>query len=173
MTKMTSAFANKVLRKLKEDKSYWVNKENDGYTYIAAADEEPVIPDYDYADVAGKIAAIDDQVVKIKHALNVTNATNKVAVGENEMTVDEILVKMSQLSRRKYTLDSMRKLEPKTRINSGAYSSRKTTPEYRYINYDLELIKSEYERIDSEISQMQLSLDKYNQTVEFDVDIDL
>ncbi len=65
----------------------------------------------------------------------------------------------------------MRKKEPKTRINSGFYAARKTAPEYEYINYDLELVKREYERIDGEISEMQIALDKYNQTVEFDVDI--
>lgn len=80
MTRMTSAFANKVLRKLNEDKVYWMKKEEGSCTYIAAADEEPVIPEYDYAEVAAKIESIDSLVVKIKHALNVTNTTNKVSV---------------------------------------------------------------------------------------------
>ena len=87
------------------------------------------------------------------------------------MTVDTILVKMAQLNRRKATLDNMRKQQPKSRINSGFYSSRKTAPEYQYVNYDIDLIKREYERIDAEISAMQIALDRYNQTVEFDVDI--
>ncbi len=51
------------------------------------------------------------------------------------------------------------------------YSERKSAPEYQYINYDLDLIKREYEQIDVEVSAMQIALDKYNQTVEFDVDI--
>ena len=51
------------------------------------------------------------------------------------------------------------------------YAARKTSPEYQYINYDLELIKKEYEQIDTEIAQMQTALDKYNQIVEFDVEI--
>lgn len=45
---MTSAYANKVLRTLQEDKEFWLNKEREGYVYVAALDEEPVIPDYDY-----------------------------------------------------------------------------------------------------------------------------
>ncbi|MCR4947154.1 MAG: hypothetical protein K5929_09470 [Lachnospiraceae bacterium] len=171
MTKMTSAYANKVLRKLAEDKEYWLNREHEGYLYVAALDEEPVIPEYDYNEVAENIAKIDEKVVKIKHAINVSNSTNTVAVGETEMTVDTILVKMAQLNRRKATLDNMRKQQPKSRINSGFYSSRKTAPEYQYVNYDIDLIKREYERIDAEISAMQIALDRYNQTVEFDVDI--
>ena len=171
MTKMTSAYANKVLRKLGEDKEFWRSKEQEGHKYVAALDEEPVIPEYDYEKVAKNIAEIDEQIVKIKHALNVSNCTNEVQVGDRKMTVDTILVRMAQLNMRKAILDEMRKKEPKTRINSGFYSTRKTAPEYEYINYDLELVKKEYERIDSEVSEMQIALDKYNQTVEFDVEI--
>ena len=43
-------------------------------------------------------------------------------------------------------------------------------PEYQYINYDLQLVKDEYERVDAEIAAMQIALDKYNQTVEFEVE---
>ena len=171
MTMMTSAYANKVLRKLTEDKEYWRRKENEGCTYVAAIDEEPVIPDYDYEKVAAEITAIDEKILKIKHAINSNNATNKVAVGNAEMTIDEILVKMAQLSKRKAVLDNLRKREPKTRINSGLYSSRKTAPEYEYVNYDIELVKKEYERIDAEIAAMQIALDKYNQTFEFEVPV--
>ena len=171
MTMMTSAYANKVLRKLTEDKEYWRRKENEGCTYVAAIDEEPVIPDYDYEKVAAEITAIDEKILKIKHAININNATNKVAVGDAEMTIDEILVKMAQLSKRKAVLDNLRKRETKTRINSGLYSSRKTAPEYEYVNYDIELVKKEYERIDAEIAAMQIALDKYNQTFEFEVPV--
>ena len=171
MTMMTSAYANKVFRKLTEDKEYWRRKENEGCTYVAAIDEEPVIPDYDYEKVAAEITAIDEKILKIKHAININNATNKVAVGDAEMTIDEILVKMAQLSKRKAVLDNLRKREPKTRINSGLYSSRKTAPEYEYVNYDIELVKKEYERIDAEIAAMQIALDKYNQTFEFEVPV--
>ncbi len=62
-------------------------------------------------------------------------------------------------------------LENSTRIRSSGVPRRKTAPEYQYINYDLDLIKREYEQIDAEVSAMQIALDKYNQTVEFDVDI--
>ncbi|MCR5486202.1 MAG: hypothetical protein K6F35_01590 [Lachnospiraceae bacterium] len=171
MTKMTSAYANKMLRKLNEDKEFWRSKEKEGCLYVAALDEEPVIPEYDYEEVSKNIAEIDARIVKIKHAINVTNCTNEIQVGGARMTIDMILVKMAQLNRRKLTLDAMRKQQPKTRISSGVYSARKTAPEYQYINYDLDLIKREYEQIDAEVSAMQIALDKYNQTVEFDVDI--
>ena len=119
MKKMTSAYANKLLRKLGEDKDFWHEKEQEGYLYIAALDEEPIIPDYNYEEVAKNIADIDEQIAKIKHAINVTNCTNTVTVGGEQMTIDTILVRMAQFNRRKSVLDRMRKQQPKARINSG------------------------------------------------------
>lgn len=171
MKKMTSAYANKVLRKLQEDKEFWLSKEREGYAYVAALDEEPVIPDYDYRTVADNISEIDEQMAVIKHTINVVNATNEIPVGDKKMSIDTILVKMAQLNKRKNILDRMRKMQPKTRINSGVYTARKTSPEYQYINFDLELIKKEYEEIDAEIAMMQIGLDKFNQTYEFEVEI--
>lgn len=65
----------------------------------------------------------------------------------------------------------MRKQLPKSRQEQHSYTSRNTVPEYRYINYDLELIKQEYENVSKTIMEMQMALDKYNQTVQFEVDI--
>ena len=167
--KMTSAIANKMLKKLNEDKEFWWRKEAEGRFYVAALDEEPVIPEYDYEKIAKTIAEIDEKIVRIKHAINVANLTNEIAVGEQMLTVDQILVKMAQLNRRKMVLDQMRKQEPKVRISSGAFNARKTAPEYQYINYELDVVKRDYERIDEEIAAMQIALDKYNQTYEFEV----
>ena len=171
MTKMTSAYANKLLKKLAEDKNFWMQKESEGCTYVAALDEEPLIPDYDYAEVAKKLEEIDEMTVKIKHAINISNCSNKVTVGTEEMTVDQILVKMAQLSNRRCRLDNMRRRQPKTRINSGAYNTKKTAPEFQYTNYDIERVQKDYDAVNEEIQTMQLALDKYNQTVEFEVDI--
>ena len=170
MQKMTSAYANKMLKSLEEDKAFWVNKEETSSTYVAAVNEEPVVPDYDYSQVAATIAEIDEKIAVIKHALNVSNATARVQVGDTELCVDTILIRMAQLNKRKAVLDRMRKQLPKAR-EEQAYAPRNAVPEYRYINYDLELIKQEYERISQIIMEMQIALDKYNQTVEFEVQI--
>ena len=171
MRKMTSAYANKMLRSLEEDKSYWVNKEASSNMYTAAVNEEPVIPEYDYSEVAAQIEAIDEKICIIKHAVNANNAAARVKVGEREMSVDMILIRMAQLNKRKAVLDYMRKQLPKSREEQQSYLSRKAVPEYRYINYDLALIKREYERVSETIMEMQMALDLYNQTVLFDVEI--
>ena len=120
--------------------------------------------------VANTIDEIDRKIVTIKHALNLTNATAKVQVGEQEMSIDSILVRMAQLNKRKAVLD-MRKRLPKTRVYGSAFSSSGSAPEYKYINYDPELIRQEYDRISNTIMDMQIALDRYNQTVLFEVDI--
>ena len=171
MQTMTSAYANKMLRSLEEDKAFWANKEATACTYVAAINEEPVVPEYDYAEVAVTIAEIDEKIAIIKHALNVTNATARVQVGDAEMSIDTILIKMAQLNKRKAVLDVMRKQLPKARVEQHAYMSRNAVPEYKFINYDLELIKKEYENVSVKIMEMQMALDKYNQTVQFEVDI--
>lgn len=171
MQTMTSAYANKMLKSLEEDKVFWVNKEAASSTYVASINEEPVVPEYDYTEVAATIVALDEKIAIIKHALNVTNATAKVQVGDTEMSIDTILIKMAQLNKRKSVLDQMRKQLPKTREEQHSYMSRNAVPEYRYINYDLELIKKEHEAVSKTIMEMQMALDKYNQTVQFEVDI--
>ena len=172
MQMMTSAYANKVLKKLENDKEYYLKKESDGYVYRASLGEEPVVPEYDYEEISSKIAEIDEQILRIKHSVNVSNASNKVMVGENEMTIDMLLVRMAQLNNRRQMLDVMRKLQPKSRVNDTYYGSKnKPAPEYEYINFDLNRVQADYDVIDQEIAKMQLALDKYNQTVEFEVDM--
>ncbi len=41
----------------------------------------------------------------------------------------------------------------------------------RYTNYDPELVKRDYECISGEIMEMQIALDRYNQTFLFEADI--
>lgn len=170
MQKMTSAYANKMIKSLEEDKAFWVNKEATSSTYVASINEEPVVPEYDYTEVAATIAELDEKIAIIKHALNVSNATAKVPVGDREMSIDTILIRMAQLNKRKAVLDQMRKQLPKAR-EEQAYMSRNAVPEYRYINYDPELVKREYEAVSNTIMEMQMALDKYNQTVQFEVEI--
>ena len=152
--KITSAYANKLLKSLADEKSYWEAQEASSRTYVAAVGEEPVIPKYDYSAVSETLKEIDRKAVIIKHALNLANATAKIMVGDTEMT-----------------LDTMRKYLPKMRESSHAFSSRNAVPEYRYTNYDPELVKRDYECISGEIMEMQIALDRYNQTFLFEADI--
>lgn len=169
--KVTSAYANKLLRQLNDDKAYWLEIENTCSTYIAANGEEAVIPEYDYLKVSKTISEIDEKILKIKHAINVYNASTVMTLKSGAvMTIDQALVAMAQLSSRKLTLDYMRKRQPKQRSRDN-YARPNNVIEFTYINYDLELVKADYERISEEIMDIQMQLDKLNQTVEFDIDL--
>ena len=126
---------------------------------------------WNYVQVANTIAEIDEKIAVIKHALNVANATAKVVVGDIEMSIDTILIRMAQLNKRKNILDVMRKRLPKSREEQRSYMSRNTVPEYRYFNYDLDLIKKEYESVSKAIMEKQMALDRYNQTVQFEMNM--
>ena len=43
--------------------------------------------------------------------------------------------------------------------------------EYMYVNYDLNLVKQEFEHISEEIMEIQMKLDQLNQTIEFVIEI--
>ena len=165
--KYTSASANKRIKKLNEEKALYANLELNAAFYVAAADETPVIPDFDYAANAAKIEAIDLETVRLKHAINVNNALAVIDVNGESMSVDQILVRMAQLNTRLFQLDDMRKALPKQRVDTTLVRGAK--PEYKYANFDIEQVKADYESISERIMQMQLALDKYNQTAEFEV----
>ena len=65
-TKLTSAQANKTLKQLTEEREYWLNKEKNSSIYTSGVNEEPVVPEYDYMEVANKIAEIDEKIMLIK-----------------------------------------------------------------------------------------------------------
>lgn len=169
---MTSAYASKRLKQLKEEKLLNECTEMCDSRYTATLEEEPIIPEYDYFEVAGKIAAIDEEIQIIKHAVNLSNATNTVEVNGKEYTIDTILIRMSQLNKRKSVLDEMRRRPNIEREGSRRYERRVSGPaEFTYLNYDREKIREEFEKVSEEIIAMQIALDRYNQTVEFEVNI--
>lgn len=168
--KMTSASAQKIIRKLKDEKDFLESMEEKSYLFSCIEGEEKLIPEYDYKETSEKIKEIDEQVIKIKHAVNVVNSTREIEVNGKKYTVDAILVRMAQLNSRLYMLDIMRSKQPKTRLGTRYYNGNNQQPEYQYINYDLAEVKKDYETINNEIATMQLELDKFNQTYEFEVD---
>ncbi len=79
---MTSAVANKLLKQLEEEKEFWVARETQSCFYVASVNETPVVPDYDYSEVAKKISETDAKIARIKHAINLANVNRVVSVGE-------------------------------------------------------------------------------------------
>lgn len=164
MMNITSAGANKLLKALEDEKNYLLQIEAESATYVLADGEKEEVPAYNYEEIQKKIDDIDQKTRRIKHALNQFN-TNTVleTIG---ITIDEALVEMAQLSRKKMKLDTMRKRLPKTRMNSIAFRSNNTV-EYQYVNYNIEQVQADYQSVSERITAIQIALDLCNQTKVF------
>lgn len=174
MLKMTSAYASKILKKLTDERNYLANIENDRNVYFVDEGATPIIPDYDYQVTKQKISDLNEKIMKIRHAINLSNTTTVLQIGDKELTVDSILIRMPQLQAVKDRLDDMRKNQQKElsggRRRRYIYDDK---AEIKYANYNVEDAKSDYDMVSGEIMMMQLALDRHNQTSEFEVDIDL
>ena len=165
--KYTSASANKQIKTLEDRKNYLLQREQNNSTYILAEDEKIEIPDYDFEECNREIDDIDAKIRTLKHALNVFNSVTVLPLG---ITIDQALVEMAQLNNKLPRLDMMRKAKSKRRL-SGMNAGRRDVAEYEYLNYDPDQVETVYEANLQRVQQIQLALDKVNQTVEFDVDL--
>lgn len=166
--KYTSAEAAKILRQLNEDYSSVLNMEAESCSFIAAVSEdiETVRPEYDFMGTQQKLAELEEKIRKVKHALNVFNTT-RIIPGFN-MTVDEMLVYIPQLTRKKAKLAGMKDRLPKVRQNSNF---RTNIIDYSYANYDIKAAEAEYIKISDTLSKAQLALDTLNSTETMEIDI--
>ena len=167
--KVTSAQAAKILRKYEDDMRSILEIEGQSNCFVAAVGEdiESVRPVYDYAGTQAKLIALEDKVRAIRHALNVFNSTQVVA--EFGMTIDQILVLMPQLTRRRDKLREMKSVLPKSRVEHMRSTSN--IIDYRYANYDIAAVEKDYDEISDRLAKLQTALDTVNNTVEFDLDI--
>lgn len=166
--KCTSAEAAKILRQLNEDYNSIRNMETESCGFIAAVTEDPesVRPQYDFEDTQRKLEEIENKIRRVKHALNVFNSTHTVP--GFDMTVDEILVYIPQLNRRKSKLVAMKDRLPKVRQTS---SYRSNIIDYSYVNYDIKAAEEEYAKTADTLSKAQLALDTLNNTETMEIDI--
>ena len=113
--KYTSAQANKRLKKLTDEYVSLREKESRSREFRAAAGEnvESVRPAYDYADTQRRLAELERCICRIKHAINLFNVTHTVP--GFDMTIDEMLVYIPQLTRRKNKLAAMKNRLPMER----------------------------------------------------------
>ena len=165
--KVTSAQANKLLKKLQASYEDVCAKENKSYRYVAAVteDADSVKPAYDFAKTQKRKEDICAQIRRLKHSINVFNTTT--VIPEFGITVDEALVYLPQLRAVVQKYDEMRSYLPKERISG--YSSS-TIIEYKYTNYDVLEAEEKYNEAASKLTALQLALDVVNSTVEFEIE---
>ena len=166
--KISSKNASKLLKQFNEERDSLILQENQSKMFLAAVGEdiESVRPEYDYDVVQKQLKDLEEKIVKLKHAINVFNTTT--VLKDFEMSIDEMLVYIPQLTQRKNKLDQMRKVLPKQRVEN--YTSSNII-DYRIINYDLEKIRKDYDKTVEELNRAQSALDEANINLSFEVDL--
>lgn len=163
--KITSAAANKMVRELNNqiDMLKIVEDQSEKYNCSVGENPDDVKPEYNFFDTQEKLWDLEDQVRKLKHAINVFNTSTYIS--KFNMTIDQILIWMPQLSQRITKLEKMASRIPKIRVNQ--YGSN--IVDYQIINYDLKEIKNELDKHVKLLNDVQNELDIINNTKEFDI----
>ena len=171
MAQMTSAMAAKYLKKLNEEHEALLRREKKTMTFTAAIQEnkEEVRPEYDYGTTQEQLLELERKIRTIKHEINVFNL-NQV-IPSFDMTVDQMLVYIPQLTARKNKLDKMRSRLPKERVQDS-FSRNSALVEYEYSNYDIQQVEVDYNKVADELARAQNALDKVNSTVTFEMEIE-
>jgi CRISPR/Cas system CMR subunit Cmr6 (Cas7 group RAMP superfamily) len=166
----TSAEAAKLVRKLNEEQNVLKQKENKSALFVAAIEEdvESVRPDYDYEEVQKLLAELEAKVRKVKHAINTFNLTTQVP--GFDMTVDQMLVYIPQLSEKKSKLTWMAGTLPKERVSASGYGA-KTIVEYRYANYDIAKAEADLAAVTDELARAQTALDVINNSATMEIEL--
>ena len=167
--RVTSKNSNKMLSQLNEELKALQTKENLVMTFNAAVceDVESCRPTYDYEKTQQHILELNKKIVKLKHAINQFNVSTKVE--GYDMTIDEMLVYIPQLTQIVYKLDRMKSILPKSRQET--YDRKTNIIDYVYANYDVDAINKEWLETKEKLADAQIALDKTNVTVEIELEI--
>lgn len=166
----TSAEANKLLKGLEARIADLKQKETKSCSFNAASTEDPetLRPDYDFKEVQEQIAALEQDVRTVKHAVNVFNTTHTLP-GFDDLTIDQALVYMPQLSDRVRKLQGMAAALPRERVES--YSGN--IIDYVIANYDIAEAEKAYHAEQEKLSAMQIALDLANSGDTMEIDVSL
>ena len=165
----TCAQAAKLLRSLNEELNVLRTKEDKSIRFTASIEEdlESARPVYDYEEAQDDQKILQAKIRKVKHAINQFNI--QTVIPEFDMTVDEMLVYIPQLSERKRKLTQMSSYLPKERV-SNSYQATKIV-EYTYTNYDIEKVTEDLAGITDLLGKAQLALDTVNNQETIDIEI--
>lgn len=163
--KITSDGANKLMKKLEDEKAILKRKIENCATFVAAVseDEEKLRPVFDFKKTYKEIDEIEYKIIAIKHARSIFNNSVKL---KNGMTIGEALVMLPILKQRSFWLSAYANKQSKTRNPSIGKEI-----EYTYINYDSDWVKAEYKRVCDEIYSIQEELNLLNSTEIFEIEI--
>ncbi len=168
----TSSQAGKILRKLNDDHAALLKKEEMSKDFLVSFGEnaDSVRPEYDFLSTQKELEELERKIRIVKHALNMFNS--QTLIPEFGITIDEMLVLIPQLSKRKQKLSAMKGKLPKMREQGvGGFSRVSAVVEYRYLNYEVAKVESEYEKVVELLAKAQMSLDMVNNSQVLEIDL--
>ena len=171
--KYTSSEANKLLKKLYEEEHSILMLEERSKEFRASIGEEleAIRPAYDYQVIQKELDRINNQIVKVKHAINLFNVQTKIP--GFDLTIDQALIFMAQLTNRIEKLSLMKNRLPMERVGATGMSGRSGLPiiEYDYANYDIQQVTADYVEKADQLAKLQTALDLLNNTETFDIEL--
>lgn len=171
MIKVTSDAANKLIKKLEQEKGILTDKISKMSTFVVAVTENydqikaEQEAEFNLNETITQIDEIDKKIITIRHAKSVFN--NSVVM-KNGLTVGDNIVRLAILEREKGIYSGLA-----TRQKKKRYTSLNKDIEYVYLNYDLEDAKKKYDSVYTEISEIQEELNIVNSSAEYKFEIDL
>lgn len=173
MIKVTSDAANKLIKKLEQEKGILTDKISKMSTFIVAITENydqikaEQEAEFNLNETISQIDEIDKKIITIRHAKSMFN--NSVVM-KNGLTVGDNIIRLAILEREKNIYSRLATRQKKTRN-----TSINKDIEYTYLNYDLEDAKKKYDSVYTEISEIQEELNIVNSSAEykFEINIDL
>ena len=165
----TSSEAAKLLRKLTEERNDLLAMEEQSCTFLASLGEdvESVRPVYQFGEIQEKLAELERKIRVVKHAVNQFNVTQ--VVPGTEMTIDQLLVYIPQLTQQKQKLSVMKSRLPKQR--DMTFGRSQTMIDYCYANYEISEAEAAWQRVSDELANVQTALDVVNNTVTMEIDL--
>jgi len=153
--KLCNAEVIKKIKDLEEQKQDILSDEQKNCTTTYQTETDMIDTGYDFGKTRKGIDNLNKEIMKLKHALNVSNST--VIVEEFGLTIGECLVYMAQLNNEKSVLERLSRNRNKSRVT--LYNG---IVEYTVTNYDVEICKSELNAIKETVRKLQLAIDRVN-----------
>ena len=123
---------------------------------------EDVKPDYSYNDVSLQLNAIDDEMLKIKHALNVHNSTIVIYNDQDgdDFTTDQLIVKTAQMKNKLNRLNTIVSLKREHK-RGGGYGEAP----YYFWN-EINVTEQQQESAKAELEALTLRLREYYDVID-------
>ena len=167
--KYSSQKLGKILKRTEEELASLCVQESNSKEFNAAVGEsvEAVRPAYSFSEVQKKKELLHAKIRKIKHALNVYNVST--VIPEFDMTIDQILIYIPQLTVLKKLYSTMKDKMPRMRV---ANFRAVNLIDYAYTNYDNKEVTEKYNEVSETLAAVQMALDKINSVESIEIELD-